>query len=956
VAYRAEIEIGVKGVRSLEQLRSELNKSAEAAESLNKVVGARGGLVQSIQNYVNNLNRAQSTLSRVTIGTKAETKAIQEYVTAVGQANASRERQNKLIDAEIRKRQEAARIQKLTAAGIFETTRFARPIGPGPAVPAGGFPTAGMQAPPGMAAMQKRITSFGENLALGAGFPLLFGGGAGSVAGSVLGSFVGPGFGGQILGGAIGQILDQAVQKTAQLGSAMRALDLSKIEESGIRINANLETQVSLMRQAGDLAGAQAAIQQRVLNVTGALPGTVEGISDAVNVLGSAWDSFTAAAGVTLGIIGAPFAAALGAAFEIVNALLRGFNLIVTALTTAIRVAGEWVIKLLGGENALAAINNYLKQNNQELEKARATYAPILADLNGEILLTRSILDLEKQKTTSNKQRNAEISYGQQLLRIDAEIDKQIREEKEKQTEATKLLVDEKIRQLNVTRNQKKEEAEITHNLERRRLLEQEAAERAREADQAQKARLNAARNIFEEQLKSVDIVIREQEYLGGQEESLRASLKLTEARGRLIEQSLSVERDLALQEAAKNGTTQETLRLYNLKLENAQNELNLQTAITERTINRLSLERELAALQRQRDIQQAVQPIQQQQERTRLDIAGFTQPQDVVDRERLLLDQRIRAAQTLLPIQERITDLTLEISRGDLDTQALAAKQADLAAQQQKLTLLTNELTLLDQLEAKQLQLQQFSIAYGQVIQSVSGEMANLITFSVSELVRGTKSAQEIFADFLNSVGNALLQAAQQMIAQYIAIGIARIFAGLGGAMAGGGALPGSAPQMTPNAVVTPTGFQGMFAGIAAKGAIFSGNTAKFAKGGLVTSPTAFTFADGGAFRPGLMGEAGPEAIMPLQRGPDGKLGVQANGLREALDRAPGSGSGSPILNMSFETTTIGGVEYVSREQLEQAMAETRRAASRDGAQRGMTMTLDRIQNSSSTRRRIGV
>jgi hypothetical protein len=58
----------------------------------------------------------------------------------------------------------------------------------------------------------------------------------------------------------------------------------------------------------------------------------------------------------------------------------------------------------------------------------------------------------------------------------------------------------------------------------------------------------------------------------------------------------------------------------------------------------------------------------------------------------------------------------------------------------------------------------------------------------------------------------------------------------------------------------------------------------------------------------------------------------------------------------MSFESTTIGGVEYVSRDQLEQAMAETRRSASRDGAQRGMTMTLDRIQNSSSTRRRVGI
>jgi hypothetical protein len=48
--------------------------------------------------------------------------------------------------------------------------------------------------------------------------------------------------------------------------------------------------------------------------------------------------------------------------------------------------------------------------------------------------------------------------------------------------------------------------------------------------------------------------------------------------------------------------------------------------------------------------------------------------------------------------------------------------------------------------------------------------------------------------------------------------------------------------------------------------------------------------------------------------------------------------------------------VEYVSRDQLEQAMAETRRAASRDGAQRGMTMTLDKLQQSPATRSKIGL
>jgi lambda family phage tail tape measure protein len=51
------------------------------------------------------------------------------------------------------------------------------------------------------------------------------------------------------------------------------------------------------------------------------------------------------------------------------------------------------------------------------------------------------------------------------------------------------------------------------------------------------------------------------------------------------------------------------------------------------------------------------------------------------------------------------------------------------------------------------------------------------------------------------------------------------------------------------------------------------------FASGGIVNSPTLFKFASGGAMRTGLMGEAGPEAIMPLKRGADGKLGVAGGG-----------------------------------------------------------------------------
>lgn len=60
------------------------------------------------------------------------------------------------------------------------------------------------------------------------------------------------------------------------------------------------------------------------------------------------------------------------------------------------------------------------------------------------------------------------------------------------------------------------------------------------------------------------------------------------------------------------------------------------------------------------------------------------------------------------------------------------------------------------------------------------------------------------------------------------------------------------------------------------AKGGAFSqGRVMPFAKGGVVSSPVSFPMRSGR----GLMGEAGPEAIMPLARGPDGRLGIQAGG-----------------------------------------------------------------------------
>ena len=79
------------------------------------------------------------------------------------------------------------------------------------------------------------------------------------------------------------------------------------------------------------------------------------------------------------------------------------------------------------------------------------------------------------------------------------------------------------------------------------------------------------------------------------------------------------------------------------------------------------------------------------------------------------------------------------------------------------------------------------------------------------------------------------------------------------------------------------------------ADGGVFSnGSVVPYANGGVVGSPTYFPMSGG---RTGLMGEAGPEAIMPLKRGKNGKLGVQAEGGQQQ----------SVVVNQSFNFQANG-------------------------------------------------
>ena len=198
---------------------------------------------------------------------------------------------------------------------------------------------------------------------------------------------------------------------------------------------------------------------------------------------------------------------------------------------------------------------------------------------------------------------------------------------------------------------------------------------------------------------------------------------------------------------------------------------------------------------------------------------------------------------------------------------------------------------TVYNELETQDAALQAILDKYP-AIGSAADAAATLATSGMAAMIDGTKSAQEVFADFLNTIANALMQTAAKMIAQYIAIGIARMFAGMGG---GVGNFAPSGPLAAVGNVNTDVS---SFFSLNADGNAFGANgIIPFAKGGIVNSPTVFPFAKG----IGLMGEAGPEAILPLKRGADGSLGVMASG---------GGGDVNVVVNVDAKGSSVEGDE----------------------------------------------
>lgn len=157
--------------------------------------------------------------------------------------------------------------------------------------------------------------------------------------------------------------------------------------------------------------------------------------------------------------------------------------------------------------------------------------------------------------------------------------------------------------------------------------------------------------------------------------------------------------------------------------------------------------------------------------------------------------------------------------------------------------------------------------------VQAVSKTLASETVGALKSIVNGTKTAAEAFRDMAL---NIIQQIMDILIWQPLIESLTNSISGAISGSSGGGGAMGSI-------IGSIFGFQN-------GGAFSAGNVIPFSRGGVVGSPTYFGMSGG---RIGLMGEAGPEAILPLKRGAGGKLGVE--------------GGGSVTVNQTFQFAANG-------------------------------------------------
>lgn len=211
-------------------------------------------------------------------------------------------------------------------------------------------------------------------------------------------------------------------------------------------------------------------------------------------------------------------------------------------------------------------------------------------------------------------------------------------------------------------------------------------------------------------------------------------------------------------------------------------------------------------------------------------------------------------------------------------------------------------------QLFASQGDLQRMAV---DLYQDSKDRFTNMLTGLANKTQTATEAMSNLFASLSQSIiKNLVDMGAQALITSSIMQTITGVSGGLLGGFMGGGSAAGSASNAFSGGAYSGLSFN-------AKGGVYDSPSLSAYSGQVVSSPTFFAFAKGA----GVMGEAGPEAIMPLTRSADGSLGVRAVSSNMPTSSGGGGGSAAPQVYITIDGN--GNTSAQSSQGMEQFGAE---------------------------------
>ena len=697
-------------------------------------------------------------------------------------------------------------------------------------------------SPADRAAKNQRL----ESIALGVGFPLLFGGGAGSVGGSLAGSFVGSGFGGQILGGAIGQAIDQFNLKTQELGKALNPLtgDFDKvIAAAGLTGTATANYIKELESEQGAKVALAAATKELAKVIGDSGVQALRRYGDAATDLANAWE-------VAITQIRAASADFLAGLLEgVTNTLTRANAFRQAGVTTndpqleslKKQFAAADRGRLFGGDQGEALrirelIIDRQIQINQETEKNIGIVDRVTAASKNQIALLENKLKLSK---TSGDILNTEV-FELEKISIQQEYRVQLAEllaKKEYEVAdvyALQLQRNISLNELNRKRTEAAKNAQESATRTAKQAADKEAG--------VLKSVASIRKDIVSTTLDGVNAQFELDTLYKGEYAVLKDRIK--NAQNELDTKSLilDLEEEAALASATDKREQDAIVELFKRKAQllalqaTIQNKINIDKALE------LKYTQDIADIQSKGALKvagsQAVADIAGARGNLARSLGGtgFEFQQQQLNAQQQA--QRDVLATRLEAINRREADIS-NLTDGNLEKaqKTLSNDKAQYAIDLQRLDTLSA-------IEQQQLRINQVTEQYG----GIANAVGTAFSTSFKGIVDGSMTAREALASFFQSVADAFLDMAAQIIQKWIAMTILNSILSL---FPGGGGLAKSGGSGFDMGGINNTGL-GTF-----KASNSFANLGMRAAGGPVAGGT-----------PYIVGEKGPELFMPGRSG----------------------------------------------------------------------------------------